>query len=87
MYRHGCLLLIDAVSTLGALELKVDEWKIDAAFAGSQKALGAPAGFAPVTFSPRAIEVIRARRTPTRVYFYDALLVGRSWNCFAEEAV
>lgn len=79
--------MVDAVCTLGALEILVDEWKIDAAFSSSQMALGAPTGLAPVTFSPRAVEAISARKTPARVYFFDAILMGKNWNCFETERV
>lgn len=78
---NDCLLVVDAVSTLGAVELLVDEWQIDAAFAASQKALGGPAGLAPVTLGPRALARIAKRATPPPVYFYDANLLKEFWKC------
>lgn len=75
------MLIVDAVSTFGANEFLVDEWKIDVAFSGSQRALGAPPGLAPITFGPRAVEKIENRKTPPPVYYYDATLINSLWNC------
>lgn len=82
IHRHNCLLVVDAVSTLGAVELLVDEWKIDIAFSASQKTLGAPAGLAPLTFGARAVEKIKNRKTLIPVYYYDATLISSFWNCY-----
>ncbi|MBO0878399.1 MAG: alanine--glyoxylate aminotransferase family protein [Pseudonocardia sp.] len=65
------LLLVDAVTALGGTELRVDDWKIDACYSASQKCLGAPPGLAPVTLSPRAVDVMRARATPVRSFYLD----------------
>lgn len=83
-HRNDCLFIVDAVSTLGVIDLQVDEWKIDAAFAASQKTLGGPAGLAPVTFGPRAVAKILSRKTKPPVYFFDATLIARQWNCTDE---
>lgn len=69
------------MSTLGAVELLVDEWKIDVAFSASQKSLGGPAGLAPITFGPRALARIAKRTTPSPVYFYDVNLLKEFWKC------
>jgi alanine-glyoxylate transaminase/serine-glyoxylate transaminase/serine-pyruvate transaminase len=65
------LLLVDAVTALGGTELRVDDWKIDACYSASQKCLGAPPGLAPVTLSPRAVDVLRARTEPVRSFYLD----------------
>ncbi|XP_037028970.1 serine--pyruvate aminotransferase, mitochondrial-like [Bradysia coprophila] len=82
--RYDCLLVIDAVSTAGAVEFLVDEWKIDAAFAASQKVLGAPAGLAPITLSERAMQKIHNRKTPVKSYYWDAVLLSSKWGCQGE---
>lgn len=79
------MLVVDAVGSLGAVEILVDQWGIDAAFSGSQKVIGAPAGLAPVTFGPRALEKITARKTIPKVYFYDVKYLGSNWGCFNEK--
>ena len=50
---HPALLLVDGVSSIGALEFKFDEWKVDVAVTGSQKALSLPTGLAVVAASPK----------------------------------
>lgn len=82
--RYNCLLVVDAVSTAGAVKLLVDEWKIDAAFTASQKVLGAPAGLAPITLNERALEKINNRKTPVKSYYWDAILLSSKWGCHGE---
>jgi alanine-glyoxylate transaminase/serine-glyoxylate transaminase/serine-pyruvate transaminase len=54
--KGDALLLVDCVTSLGGIEVFVDEWGIDLAYSGTQKCLGVPPGLAPVTVSPRAVE-------------------------------
>lgn len=79
--RNDCLFVVDAVATLGAVDLNVDELKIDACFSTSQKVLGAPAGLTPVTFNSRAMQAISNRKTKSNVYFYDATLLSEFYKC------
>lgn len=51
---HPALLIVDSVSAVGAVDLRMDEWGVDAVAAASQKALAAPPGAAMLAFSPRA---------------------------------
>jgi aspartate aminotransferase-like enzyme len=66
--RHGALLAVDAVSGLGAAELRQDEWGVDVAVAGSQKALMCPPGLAFASVSERAL-ARAAERGGGRYYF------------------
>lgn len=54
--KGDALLLVDCVTSLGGIEVDVDGWGIDIAYAGTQKCLGVPPGLSPVTFSDRARE-------------------------------
>lgn len=53
--EFNCLLMVDAVITMGCVGFYVDRWKIDVAYSGSQKALNAPPGITPITFGSRAM--------------------------------
>lgn len=53
--EFNCIFMVDAVVTMGCVPLLVDNWKIDVAFAGSQKVLNAPPGITPITFNSRAL--------------------------------
>ena len=77
---HGALSIVDAVTSLGGIALEVDAWGIDAIYSGSQKCLSCPPGLSPVSFSPRAIEAVRARKTPVQSWFLDLSLVMNYWQ-------
>lgn len=55
--KHGKLLFVDAVSAMGGVDVKVDEWGIDVCFASSQKCFGIPPGLTMVAVSDRAMKV------------------------------
>ncbi|ACA84745.1 pyridoxal-phosphate-dependent aminotransferase family protein [Shewanella woodyi] len=78
--QHGCLSIVDAVTSVGGVELRVDEWGIDAIYAGSQKCLSCVPGLSPVSFSPAAVEKIKARKTPVQSWFLDQTLVMGYWS-------
>jgi Serine-pyruvate aminotransferase/archaeal aspartate aminotransferase len=59
----GALVIADCVTSLGGMPVRVDETGIDIAYSGTQKALGAPPGLAPITCSPRAVEYLRQRKS------------------------
>jgi serine---pyruvate transaminase len=66
---RGALLVIDAVSGLGAAELQQDDWGVDVVVAGSQKALMAPPGLAFASVSQRALDFAADR--PGGRYYFD----------------
>ncbi|HAW91350.1 MAG: alanine--glyoxylate aminotransferase [Rheinheimera sp.] len=78
--QYDCLSIVDAVTSLGGVELRVDEWGIDAIYSGSQKCLSCVPGLSPVSFSPRAVEKIQQRQTPVQSWFLDQSLVMAYWS-------
>jgi aspartate aminotransferase-like enzyme len=68
-HRHGALIAVDAVSGLGAVPFRQDDWGVDVAVAGSQKALMAPPGLAFASANEAALE--RAAANPGRRYYFD----------------
>jgi len=79
-HRHGCLTIVDAVTSLGGSPLKVDEWGVDAVYSGSQKCLSCTPGLSPVSFSEAAVEKIRNRKTRVQSWFLDLNLVMGYWG-------
>jgi len=77
---HGCLSIVDSVTGLGGIELKVDDWGIDAIYSGTQKCLSCVPGLSPVSFSDRAAEVIRSRSQRVQSWFLDLNLVMAYWG-------
>jgi alanine-glyoxylate transaminase/serine-glyoxylate transaminase/serine-pyruvate transaminase len=85
-HHHGALSLVDTVTSLGGTPLKVDEWGIDAIYSGTQKCLSCTPGLSPVSFSARALEVIKARKTKVQSWFMDLNLVMGYWGSGAKRA-
>ncbi|HTQ99546.1 MAG TPA: alanine--glyoxylate aminotransferase family protein [Candidatus Acidoferrum sp.] len=79
-HKYGCLSLVDSVTGLGGVELDVDGWEVDAIYSGSQKCLSCPPGLAPLSFGPRAVEVIKRRKTKVQSWFLDMQLMMAYWE-------
>jgi len=77
---HDCITIVDAVTSLGGVELAVDDWKIDAVYSGSQKCLSCVPGISPVSFSEQAVEIIKNRTTSVPSWFLDQSLVMAYWS-------
>lgn len=78
--EHSCLSIVDAVTSLGGIELDVDGWGVDAVYSGTQKCLSCVPGLSPVSFSDRAVERMRARRHRVQSWFLDMNLVMDYWG-------
>lgn len=77
---NDALTIVDAVTSMGGIELDVDGWGIDALYSGTQKCLSCPPGISPVTFSSKAVEAVKARKTPVASWFLDTNLVMGYWG-------
>ena len=75
VHRAGMLLAVDTVTSLGGHPVKVDEWKIDAVYSGTQKCLSCPPGLSPVSFSPLAIERMEQRQTKVQSWYLDVSML------------
>jgi len=76
----GALLVVDTVASLAGIPLNVDEQRIDICFSGSQKAISAPPGMAPITVGPRAEEAMHARKEPVRSWYFDLTTAMNYWG-------
>lgn len=79
-HEFGTLLVIDTVTSLGCVPVCLDAWQVDAAYSCSQKGLGCPPGLAPVSFSDRAIEAMRARKTRVQSWYLDLAILEKYWG-------
>ncbi len=79
-HDHGCLAIVDAVTSLAGVPLLVDEWRIDAVYSGSQKCLSCTPGLSPVSFGDRAVKRIRSRSSRIQSWFMDMDLVMGYWG-------
>lgn len=78
--QYNALSIVDAVTSLGGSELRVDEWGIDAIYSGSQKCLSCVPGISPVSFSEKAVEVLKSRQSKVQSWFLDQSLVMDYWS-------
>lgn len=84
--ENDCLTIVDAVTSLGGVELKVDAWGIDAIYSGTQKCLSCVPGLSPVSFNEKALEKVRNRSTKVASWFMDLNLVMGYWGQGAKRA-
>jgi alanine-glyoxylate transaminase/serine-glyoxylate transaminase/serine-pyruvate transaminase len=84
--KYNCLSIVDAVTSLGGIELEVDAWGIDAIYSGTQKCLSCVPGLSPVSFSERAAQVIRERESKSQSWFLDLNLVMGYWGSDAKRS-
>ncbi|AGX42035.1 pyridoxal-phosphate-dependent aminotransferase family protein [Clostridium saccharobutylicum] len=66
---YGVLTVVDSVSAMGGEEIRVDDWKIDIALGGSQKAFSAPTGLTFVSVSEKAKKAMENRKSPVRGFY------------------
>jgi len=65
------IFIVDAVTSFGTIELKVDQWGIDAVYSCSQKGLSCPPGASPVSFSNKAEDKILNRKSAVPNFYLD----------------
>jgi alanine-glyoxylate transaminase/serine-glyoxylate transaminase/serine-pyruvate transaminase len=73
-HKGTSLLLVDMVTSLGGIEVAIDDWGVDIAYSGTQKCLGVPPGLSPLTVSSRALERMVERPTS---WYLDLNLLSR----------
>ncbi len=78
--ENNCLFLVDAVTSLGALELFIDDWKIDLAYSCSQKGLSCPPGLSPFTMNDRAQNKLLSRTSKVPNWYLDLSLLNKYWG-------
>lgn len=79
-HDSGALFLADCVTSLGGQPVDMDARGIDIAYSCTQKCLAAPPGLSPISFSERAVDVIRTRKTPIQSFYLDMTLLENYWH-------
>lgn len=78
--KSGALYLVDCVTSLGGIEVRLDDWKIDAMYSGTQKCLSCPPGLSPLSFSERAVETLKARKSKVPNWYLDLTMIINYWE-------
>ena len=76
----GAWLVVDAVATLAGVPVNVEKQRIDVCFSGTQKAISAPPGMAPITVSPAVEEFAHKRKKPVPSWYFDMLPTMNYWG-------
>jgi alanine-glyoxylate transaminase/serine-glyoxylate transaminase/serine-pyruvate transaminase len=79
-HEAGALIALDTVTALGGIPVEIDAWEIDAVYSGTQKCLSCPPALAPVSMSPRAVEVLNRRKTKVQSWYLDLTMIQRYWG-------
>jgi alanine-glyoxylate transaminase/serine-glyoxylate transaminase/serine-pyruvate transaminase len=79
-HEYEALLIVDAVTSLGSHEIKMDEWDIDISYSATQKSLGAPPGLAPICLGHRAMDAIRTRTSKIQSFYLSLKELENYWS-------
>ncbi len=79
-HKNDALFLADCVTSLGGQPVDLDVRGIDIAYSCTQKCLAGPPGLSPVSFSDRAVDVIRKRKTRIQSFYLDVTLLEEYWT-------
>ena len=79
-HEYGALLILDAVTSAGGVEIALDDWDVDVCYSGTQKCLGVPPGLAPISVGPRGQATLKARKTKVQSYYLDLGLIEGYWS-------
>ena len=79
-HRYDALLIADVVTSLGGEEVSLDRWDVDVCYSASQKCLGAPPGLAPISLGPRAIKVLKERKTKIQSFYLNLAVLESYWS-------
>ncbi|MCI1692716.1 pyridoxal-phosphate-dependent aminotransferase family protein [Aneurinibacillus aneurinilyticus] len=80
VHAHEALLIVDAVTSLGGVQIGIDENEVDACYSGTQKCISAPPGLSPVTFSKRAAESMAKRKSKVQSWYLDLSMIQNYWG-------
>ena len=80
VHDANALLLVDVVTSLGGMDVRVDDWRIDACYSGTQKCLSCPPGLAPMTFSHAAVQAMEARKSKVQSWYLDMAMLRQYWG-------
>jgi len=80
--RHPALYMVDTISSLGSIDFRMDEWKIDIAVGGSQKGLMLPPGMAFTAASDKALKASESARLPRVYWDWRKLVTGNRQTSF-----
>src|SRR5665213_2343770 len=79
-HEAGALFVLDTVTSLGGCPVRIDQWKVDAVYSGTQKCLSCPPGLSPVSLSARALATAANRKHKVQSWYLDVNLLASYWG-------
>ncbi|MCX2818535.1 alanine--glyoxylate aminotransferase family protein [Haladaptatus sp. F3-133] len=79
-HSHDALTIVDTVTSLGGVELHVDDWGIDVSYSAAQKCISCPPGASPLTLNDDAMDKILSRETEPRCWYLDLAELEDYWG-------
>ncbi len=79
-HEHGAMLLLDCVTSLAGVPVRIDDWGVDVCYSGAQKCLSVPPGVSPLTFSERALEKLENRGSKVASWYLDMTMIRNYWG-------
>lgn len=76
----GALYLVDCVTSLGGMPVSMDAWGADALYSGTQKCLSCPPGLSPVSFSDKALDKLKNRKSKVPNWYLDLTMIMKYWE-------
>lgn len=80
VHENDAVLIVDAVTSLAGVPVRVDDVGIDVCYSGTQKCLGCPPGLGPITMGERAERKLADRSSPVRSWYLDLTMLGQYWG-------
>ncbi len=80
IHEAGALAIVDAVTSLGGHDVRMDDWGIDVCYSATQKCLGAPPGLAPISLSEAAMDVVVKRESKVQSFYFNLKDLESYWN-------
>ncbi len=80
IHKHGALAIVDAVTSLGGHDMRMDDWGIDVCYSATQKCLGAPPGLAPISLSNAAMDALNSRESKVQSFYFNLKDLESYWS-------
>ena len=74
------IFIVDAVTSLGTIDVQIDNWNIDALYSCSQKGLSCPPGASPISFSKKALKKMKNRQSSPPNWYLDMSEIIKYWD-------
>lgn len=76
-HEFNCILMLDTVTSICGSPVLLDEWEVDAAYAGCQKCMGCPPGVSCISFSNRALDKLAGRKSAVANWYLDMTMIKK----------